>query len=70
MENFIELNLVGEKKSQMRVLRSDLSLFPDEKVYIPNNIICCADCGISNAVTPIAVNGYCSICNHINQHIT
>jgi hypothetical protein len=75
MNNFIELNLKDSRTSlseidnisHLKVLRTDLRLFKDERIDMTSKRLTCIDCG-SNKV-PIAVNGYCSICNEINKHL-
>lgn len=75
MNNFIELHMDHSHASleevdnttRLTVLRSDFRLFPDERIDMPSKRITCIDCG-SNQV-PIAVNGYCRVCNEINNHL-
>jgi len=74
MNNFIELNMKQshtslnevDNTSHLKVLKSNFRLFPDEKIDMPTKRFICIDCGTRENV---AINGYCDICNNINNHL-
>lgn len=78
MNNFIELNIKDSTTSlsmidneacfkPFKTLRSNLALFPDERLDMPSKRIYCVSCGIRNDIKPIAVNGYCKVCNEMTN---
>ena len=73
MNNFIELNLTNVRPvnaitNDLKVLRSNIALFPDEKADMPSKMISCIACGIKHTVLPIAANGYCRSCNELYNY--
>jgi len=68
MNNFIELHLVEPKIRPLQILKSNMDLFPDEKLEMPSKMLNCISCGINHTVSPIAVNGYCKDCNEIYNY--
>ena len=65
MNNLIEINFKAVKPTVSTIGNTKREL----TISSLSKAICCIDCGVSHAVMPIASNGYCVICNHINQHV-
>jgi len=65
MNNLIEINFKAEKLDVAGINNTQCEL----TISSLSKAIFCIDCGVSHAIMPIADNGYCVICNHINQHV-